>query len=503
MSPASGKVYLVGAGPGDPGLLTVRGRELLERADSVVYDSLANEALLAHAPRAEKIFVGKRPDRHTLAQEDINRVLVEQARRAGLVVRLKGGDPFVFGRGGEEALALAAEGIPFEVVPGVTAGIAAPAYAGIPVTHRGLSGSVSLITGHLTGDDGGVALDRLHLEGTLVFYMASATLEKIADELIRLGRDPNTPAAVIESGTLGMQRTFSGLLPAIAAIARENDVRSPMLLVVGEVASLRDELAWFEDRPLYNRRVAVTHAKTSGDELVSGLRERGAEVFEFPTVEIAPATDNAALDLNGIDWIVLTSVNGVDVLFERLAASDRDARALHGIRLCAVGVKTATALGRRFIRPDATPEHYEAEPVVQLLESVGGPMRGKRILLPRADIARAALRDELRGRGAEVIELHAYRAGVPRDSSEHADALMAFAPHYVTFTSAAAARNIAVMLGPERLERLRAGTHFAAIGPVAAQGVRDIGLTVDIEPGVHRAADLVAAIVAWDAIREG
>ncbi len=499
MIPAPGKVYLVGAGPGDPGLLTVRGKELLQRADVVVYDSLANEALLAHAPRAENIFVGKRSGRHLLTQDDINRILIDQAGRSGAVVRLKGGDPFVFGRGGEEALALAAAGIPFEVVPGVSAGIAVPAYAGIPVTHRGLSGSVSFITGHLGCDDGAVALDRLHLQGTLVFFMASATLEFIAGELLRLERPAQTPIALVESGTLGDQRSYFGTLGAAVALARDNDIRPPMLLIVGEVAALHEKLAWFENRPLYGRRVAVTHARTSGDDLVAGLRERGADVFEFPTVEIAPAApDGGPIDVAGAGWIVLTSVNGVETLFERLARSGLDARALHGIRLCTVGVKTAVALERRSIRAEASPERYEAKSVVDLLESIGGPVAGVRILLPRADIARAGLSDELRRRGADVTELHAYRTGIPKDMAAQVELLAAFAPQYVTFTSAAAARNLAVMLGPDGLKGLKGTAHFAAIGPVAAEAARAIGLRVDIEPSVHRAAEMVAAIAEWD-----
>lgn len=501
MSKPAGKVYLVGAGPGDPGLLTVRGRELLERAEVVVYDNLVNEALLMFAPKAEHIFAGKRPDRHPLTQEDINRLLVDQARDHACVVRLKGGDPFLFGRGGEEALALAAAGVPFEIVPGVTAGVGAAAYAGIPLTHRGLSSSVTFITGHRKPEDEQTKpFDRLHLDGTLVFYMGVDTLAMNMQRLQELGRAPDTPAAVIEWGTYPKQRVVEGTIADIAERAREARIEAPSLVIVGAVAELRDTIAWFENRPLFGRRVAVTRTRRRAAEVVHLLHERGAAVFEFPTVEIDPAeTQEPLTGLETYDWIVLTSVNGVDTLFERMAASGLDARDLHNARLCAISTKTAEALSARGLRVDLLPSKYETDTVVAELERVGGPVSGQRVLMPRADIGRSSLPQALREHGAIVDELQAYRTVIPRAADRLAEDLLQFSPDYIVFGSASAARNLHGILGEDRVKSLANRAVFAAIGPIAGKAAAEAGMQCAIVPSVHRIPDLVEAVAAYDA----
>ncbi|MBI5095480.1 MAG: uroporphyrinogen-III C-methyltransferase [Candidatus Hydrogenedentes bacterium] len=498
MSVAYGKVFLVGAGPGDPGLITVRGRACLERADVVIYDNLANDALLEYAPNAERIFAGKSTDHHTLLQDEINELLLEQARKVARVVRLKGGDPFVFGRGGEEALFLAEHGIPFEIVPGVTSGIGALAYAGIPVTHRGLAGSVTLITGHEDTQRHKPAVDlaQLAVQGTLVFYMGVKSLSHIAAELIRLGRAPETPAAAIEWGTFPRQRTIHGRLDTIHELCERERVSPPALFVVGAVTALSETLSWFENRPLYGKRIAVTRARGQASELVIALRELGADVFEFPTIEIERV--EAPPDFGPIGayhWVILTSVNGVDMLFERLETLGLDARGLAGVKLCVIGSATREAVQKRFLRCDLMPDKYVAESLLEALVEREGALEGKRFLLPRADIARSFLPKELRARGAEVTELIAYRTVKPQSSEQLADALVAYAPDFVTFTSSSTARNFCEILGPARLAALQPKAAFASIGPITTQTAQDLGLAVRAEAQEHDIPGLVQAIV--------
>lgn len=492
-----GKIFLVGAGPGDPGLLTIRGKEVLERADVVVYDGLVNEALLRHAPKAEHVFVGKSPERHPLTQDDISRVLIEQAGKVACVVRLKGGDPFVFGRGGEEAEAFSKAGIPFEIVPGITAGIAAPAYAGIPITHRGKATRVTFITGHLENDDKDETKDPADFpkEGTLVIYMGVKNIASNVDAVLSSGRPADTPVAVIEWGTHPRQRTVTGTLDDIHAKCDRSGLTAPSIIVVGEVVSLRDTLAWFESRPLFGKRVAVTRTRERSATLIDLLQESGAEVFEFPTVQIATEDSLPPLEtLSTYDWIILTSINGVDTLFEQMAAHGQDARDLYGIKLCAISARTAQALEARALRVDLTPQRYEPDHVIRDLEQAGGPVAGKHFLMPRADIGRSALPKALRESGAIVDELQAYRTAVPKDAQSLADDLVKFAPHYVTFTSAAAARHYHEIMGPKRIEELQAS--YAAIGPIAAQAAGELGLKADIVPEIHRVPELVNAIAA-------
>ncbi|MDX9972702.1 MAG: uroporphyrinogen-III C-methyltransferase [FCB group bacterium] len=501
MSRVQGKVYLVGAGPGDPGLLTLRGRECLEHADVVIYDYLANEALLEFCPpHAEKVFVGKTTDRHTLLQEEINRLLVEMSGRYSRVVRLKGGDPFVFGRGGEEALLLAQHGIPFEVVPGVTAGIAVPAYAGIPVTHRNVSAGVAFITAHGDPDSPQGIPDPLRTvtNGTLVLYMAVKGLARVAARLIELGRAPETPVAVIEWGTYPKQRTVVGTLANIVERCEAEKVQPPSITVVGDVVSLHDQISWFESRPLFGRRIVVTRAKAQASDLVKRLAALGADIFEFPTIQIAPPDEPEPFGYVGdYDWVIVTSVNGADMLFDRMEALGQDGRDLAGVKLCAIGTATAEAIRKRFLRVDLIPEKYVAEDLLDALVKAEGPLEGKRFLLPRADIARSFLPVELRKRGAEVKELVAYRTMRPESSNELADALVKYNPELITFTSSSTVQNFCEMVGPDRLHTLAQTTAFAAIGPITRKTAEDLGIPIAIEPPTHDIPSLVEAITNW------
>jgi uroporphyrinogen III methyltransferase/synthase len=501
MNKTLGKVYLVGAGPGDPGLLTLRGRECLEHAEVVVYDYLANEALLAFCPpHAEKIFVGKTTDRHTLLQEEINRILVDMAGRYSRVVRLKGGDPFVFGRGGEEALVLAEHGIPFEVVPGVTAGVAVPAYAGIPVTHRNVSAGVAFLTAHGDPERGSAIPDPLRTvtHGTLVLFMAVKGLPRIVDRLIEIGRAPETPIAVIEWGTYPKQRTVTGTLADIVQRCEAEKVQAPAVTVVGEVVSLHEQIGWFESKPLFGRRIVVTRAKSQAGDLVKRLAELGADIFEFPTIEIAPPDEPEDFGYVGdYDWVVITSVNGADMLFDRMEALGQDGRDLADVKICAIGSATAEAIRKRFLRVDLMPEKYVAEDLLAALVKAEGTLEGKRFLLPRADIARSFLPVELRKRGAEVRELVAYRTVRPESSEELAESLMRYNPELITFTSSSTVHNFCEMVGPDRLHTLAETTAFAVIGPITRKTAEDLGLPVAIEPATHDIPSLVEAIATW------
>ncbi|MDP8972962.1 MAG: uroporphyrinogen-III C-methyltransferase, partial [Actinomycetota bacterium] len=382
-------IYLVGSGPGDPGLFTVKGVECLRRADAVVYDRLAPEALLAHAhPEAELIYVGKKPGEPSMPQEEINALLVELARAGKTVVRLKGGDPYVFGRGGEEALELTRAGLPFEVVPGVTSGIAAPAYAGIPVTHRGFSTSVAFVTGHEDPTKGESDVDWEKLANgaeTLVLYMGVGRLAEISSELISAGRNPETPVACVRWGTRSEQRTVTGTLENIAERVAQAKLKPPAITVVGDVVALRDEgLDWYERRPLFGRRVVVTRARAQAGELSRQLKTLGAEVFEFPTIEIRAPEDFGPLDgaiweLDSFDWIVFTSVNGVEAFMERLRYHGLDLRTVpRWAKVAAIGPATAHRVEEAGLRVNVTPEEYRAEALIEALE--GDSLEDKRVL---------------------------------------------------------------------------------------------------------------------------
>ncbi|HEY8368535.1 MAG TPA: uroporphyrinogen-III C-methyltransferase [Thermodesulfobacteriota bacterium] len=501
-------VYLVGAGPGDPGLLTLRGAECLARADVVVYDYLANPALLDRARSdAERLYVGKQGGRPSMSQDEINRILVERARAGRIVCRLKGGDPFVFGRGGEEALALEAAGVPFEVVPGVTSAVGATAYAGIPLTHRDLVSTVTFVTGHEDPDKAESAIDWAGLArgGTLVFFMGVKTLPDIVARLVAHGRSPETPAAVIRWGTTPEQETVVGTLADIVERTRARGITPPALTVVGEVVRLRERIAWFERRPLFGRRILVTRAREQASVFAEGLRQAGAVPVEFPTIEIRPpdswAELDAALDrLAGYDWVVFTSANAVRFVLLRLRDSGRDVRALGRARLCAIGPATAEALERLGLKVDVVPPEYRAEAVVAALAAAEGPdgLRGRRVLVPRARDAREVVPTALAERGAEVDVVTAYRNVLP-DRSAAAGVrglLEAGRIDAVTFTSASTVRNLVEMLGREAAPALLAGTVVAAIGPLTAEAAAAAGVRVDLVPEAATIPALTRALVA-------
>jgi len=505
-----GRVYLVGAGPGDPGLLTVRGLERLRAADVVVYDHLVPERILDEAPAgAERIYVGKQAGRHTLSQDEINALLVERARAGRSVVRLKGGDPFVFGRGGEEALALADAGVPFEVVPGVTAGVAAAAYAGIPLTHRGLASAVAFVTGHETGDKGESDLDWNSLalwKGTLVFYMGVANLASICENLAAHGLAADTPAAVVRWGTTPRQRVVAGTVRTLAERAREADFAPPAVIVIGEVVLLRDRLAWFEQRPLFGRRIVITRARSQASALAGRLEALGAMVVESPAIRIEPPADPAPLrraiaEREAFDWIVFTSANGVEAFFGALAEAGLDARALAHLRIAVMGSATSERLAAFGVRADLVPATFTTEGLVESLAAQAN-LKGARILCPRADIAPKELVERLAARGANVTELTAYRTVANNESAERVAALLAREEvDWLSFTSSSTVKNFfsAVAAGAVRASRARS----ASIGPSTSAALRAVGIEPAAEADPHTIDGLVAALLAAEEAERG
>jgi len=478
-------VYLVGAGPGDPGLLTRRGEELLRAADVVVYDRLAPAALLQLArPDALLVDVGKAPGDVTMNQDDINALLVEHGRARREVVRLKGGDPFVFGRGGEEAEACIAAGVPFEVVPGITSAIAAAAYAGIPVTHRRVSTSFTVVTGHEdpTKDGSDTRWDALAQSGgTLVVLMGAGRIDEIAKALIAGGRPESTPVAAVRFGTRADQRTVRATLGTIA----QAGVRSPSAIVVGDVAAL--DLAWFERRPLFGRTVVVTRAREQASELSARLGALGAAVVELPAIRCVPNAFTLP-DLTLYDWLMFTSANGVDAFFERgLAASGRDARALAGVSIGAIGPGTAAALARRGLRADLVPERFVAESLLEAFPEGSG-----RVLLARADAARDVLPEGLTAKGYDVDVLRVYRTEPVTPDPEVLERVRGGVVDAITFTSSSTVDNFCDAVGPIGSE---SQPHVVSIGPVTSASARARGLRVDAEAEPHTIDGLVDALV--------
>jgi uroporphyrinogen III methyltransferase/synthase len=522
-----GKVYLVGAGPGDPGLITVAGLQRLKDADVVVYDRLVAPALLNEArAEAERIFVGKvAGESHD--QEAINRLLIEKAREGKRVVRLKGGDPFVFGRGGEEAEALRGAGIGFEVVPGVTSAVAVPAYAGIPVTHRGLASTFAVITGHEAEPSPPAPLPRAGEGGkidwaklatgvdTLVLLMGTKTLAEIVERLMANGRAPETPVAVIRWGTTPEQRTVTGTLADIASRVEESGLTPPAITVVGEVVRLRESLSWFESRPLFGRRVLITRTRRQASTLARLLAAEGAIPIELPAIEIEASADphalGAAIDaLRGgrYGWAVFTSANAVELWFEHLGERGLDARAFAASKVAAIGPATAEALAGRGIVADVVPEEYVAEAVVEALRGAQGwGPEPQRVLVPRAEGARPELVEGLRAAGAEVDEVTLYRAAVPETAPADALSLLQDgAIDIVTFTSSSTVRNLAAMLNgsltpgpsPDARERgvadMLRGSLVACIGPITAKTAAELGLRVDVVASEYTVEGLVRAL---------
>jgi uroporphyrinogen III methyltransferase/synthase len=497
VSARAGVVYLVGAGPGDPGLMTARSLDLIAAADAIYYDRLIPTGALDGAREgAELIYVGKQPGVPSVPQEEIGERLIEAARAGRSVVRLKGGDPFVFGRGAEEGEALREAGVEFEVVPGVTAGVAATAYAGIPVTHRDDASAVAFVTGHEDPEKTETALDWDALAafpGTLVFYMGVKRLGENAASLIAGGRDPEEPAAAVERGTWPGQRTVSATLGTIAATVEREAVKAPALIVIGAVAARREAIAWLERRPLHGRTVVVTRARAQASGLAVTLRGLGATVVELPAIRAESRIDTdevraAAGSIADYDLVCLTSPNGVGFLFDALAAAGRDARALAGATVAAIGPGTARALAAHGIAADVIPERFVAEALVEALAGV--EVEGKRVLVARAAEARDVLPDALRERGAEVDVVALYET--VREAPEEKAIEAAGAADYVTFTSSSTVNNLTDALG----DRFPAAARIVSIGPVTSESVREAGLEVAVEADRHDVDGLLAALLA-------
>jgi len=501
----TGKVYLIGAGPGDPGLITVKGQACIQAADVVVYDYLAAPALLAHAaPKAEMIYVGKKGGDHTLPQGSINQLIVDKARQGCVVARLKGGDPYIFGRGGEEAEELVAAGIPFEVVPGVTSAVAGAAYAGIPLTHRDFTSTLAFVTGHEDPTKASSSIDWKALAtgmGTLVFFMGVKNLPMITARLQDNGMPPETPVALIRWGTTPRQQTVTGTLNTIVAIAQQAGMKAPAIIVIGKVVGLRERLQWFETRPLFGRTIVVTRARAQASDLVERLTALGARCLEYPTIEVMPAEENTALDraiaaLATYDWLIFTSVNGVDIFFDRLFARGLDVRALAQIRTAVIGPATAERLRRRGLCSDILPESYRAEAVIEAFSSED--MTGRRVLLPRAAEARPILPEELRRLGAQVDEIAIYHT---RPVTTGATELIADLENgrvaMVTFTSSSTVRHFNQMLPPDRRDQLLADVHIASIGPITTETAESLGFQVDITADEYTIPGLCQAIEAF------
>jgi uroporphyrinogen III methyltransferase/synthase len=502
----SGKVYLVGAGPGDPTLITVKGLNILRRAEVVVYDYLASEKLLRHVPEtAELVYAGKKGNvHHAFTQAEISRMLVDYAKAGKMVVRLKGGDPFIFGRGGEEIEELVAAGVAFEVVPGVTSATAAATYAGIPITHRGFTSSVAFITGHEdpTKEDSRLAWDKIATGiGTLVFYMGIKNLPSIAENLIKHGRDPKCSVAVIRWASTPQQRTVVGNLETIAEIVRAADIKPPALVVVGEVVKLRDTINWFEKKPLFGKRILVTRTRAQASELVLLLEDHGADCLEGSTIALVDPDswteiDLALANISTYDWLLFTSINAIDFFFKRLHAIGMDARDLKGPQIGVVGTATAEILRGYGIKADLLPTEFTGEGLAEVLLARG--VKGNRILIPRALQAREILPEKLQEGGAEVTVAPVYQNVRPDDYAMVRQALEEKEIDMVTFTSSSTVRNFLEMLKIENeddFQRLLGGVKIAVIGPITAKTALKNNLKIDVEPETYTIPAMVEAIV--------
>ena len=479
------KVYLVGGGPGDPDLITVKGRKVLEQADVVLYDALASDRLLNYAPvSAERIYVGKKRANHEMSQEEINALLVEYGRSGKNVVRLKGGDPFIFARGGEEVEALAAAGLPFEIVPGVTVPLGVAAYTGVPLTHREHTSAVTFVTGHRVD-----AIDwgKVGSAETVVLFMGLVNFAEIAAEMIQRGRSADTPVMVVRWATRPNQQTIVGTLTTLPGLIAAQGLRPPATIVIGDVVSLRDRFNWFERLPLFGPRIVITRDHRQSRDLAEPLEALGAEVIALPVIEIRPPADPAPLaramaQLDTYDWIIFTSVNGV----RRFVSQLDDIRRLRA-KIVAIGPATQAAVEALHLKADVVPAEYVAE---SLLESLAREdVNGKRILLPRAAVARDVVPAELAKRGAIVDVVEAYRTEAPANLAERVKEVLARKPHWVTFTSSSTVRNFASVASV-------AGIKIASIGPITSATAREFGMHVDVEADPHTMAGLVAAIQA-------
>jgi uroporphyrinogen III methyltransferase/synthase len=499
MKSPGGKVYLVGAGPGDPGLITVKGRKILEHADSVLYDHLAPERLLDFAPAgAERVYVGKKRSAHEFSQDEISGMLIERARRGWNVVRLKGGDPLIFARGGEEIEALAAAGIPFEIVPGVTTPLGIAAYAGVPLTHREHTSAVTFVSGH---DVAAIDWSKVGGAETIVLFMGLKNFPAIARELIAHGRSPGTPAMAVRWATRPDQQTIAGTLGDLAERIAIGNLRPPATIIIGEVVALRDRFNWYERLPLFGQRIVITRDRRQAMELAVPLEALGAETVLAPMIEIqgpvdANALEDAVARLAIYDWLIFTSVNGVRHFVDALDRSSADLRSLKA-KICAIGSATRAAVEALHLKVDKMPEEYVAESLIESL--AGEDLAGRRILLPRAAIARDVIPVELTRRGAVVDVVEAYRTVIPADAADRVREALQGASHeprrpqWVTFTSSSTVTNFVAVLDPSGREALN-GIKIASIGPITSATLREHGVNVDAEADPHTIDGLVAAI---------
>ncbi|MCK5783698.1 MAG: uroporphyrinogen-III C-methyltransferase [Desulfobacterales bacterium] len=505
MKTNDGKVFLVGAGPGDPGLITVKGKACIKRADVIIYDYLASRTLLKYANKnTEIIYVGKKGGDHTMSQDRINSLISEKAQQGLTVTRLKGGDPFIFGRGGEEAEVLIHAGVDFEIVPGVTSAIAAPAYAGIPLTHRKYTSTVAFVTGHEDPEKSDSGIDWASISkgiGTLVFLMGVKNLPHITEKLIKNGKSPDTPVALVRWGTTPEQVTVVGTLGTIVEEVKKAGLKSPSIIVVGKVVQLRESMKWFEKRPLLGKRIVVTRAREQASDLVTLLSDRGAHCIECPTIKVAPPDDMKPLDeaienLPAYHWLIFTSVNGVNFFFDRLFSSNKDVRSLKDLKTASIGPATAKRLLDFGIKSDIIPESYRAESVVDAFRNE--TVKGEKILLPRAREARPVLPVELKKMGADVDEITAYCTHTVHES---ADNLLTHLENktidLVTFTSSSTVKNFKSLLPSEKFQHLMENVTTACIGPVTADTAKELGLDVHITADSYTINGLLEAILTF------
>jgi uroporphyrinogen III methyltransferase/synthase len=495
-----GKVYIIGAGPGDPGLITVKALQCLRDADVVIYDHLVSAEVLEYiGEKTRLIYAGKQGAHHPLPQAEINALILKEAREGNIVARLKGGDPFIFGRGGEEACELAQAGLPFEIVPGVSSAVAAPAYAGIPLTHRWYASSVAFMTGHETPmkEDSDIDWQAMATAGTLVVLMAVKNLPHIVASLTSNGKDPATPAALIRWGTTPDQETIVATLGDIVRAAEEKRFRPPAVLVVGEVVGLRDELNWFERKPLFGKGIVITRPKEQAEEFARLLRRQGARVIHFPTIKIIPVAAGQELDqaignVEAYQWLIFTSANGARLFFQRFSELGRDIRDLKGVRICTIGPATAAVVEERGIKVDLVPESFVAEGVVEAFRNRG--ISGQRILLPRAEVARDVIPEGLTQLGAQVEVVDVYRTvSSGAESGGLRELIRKDAVDVITFTSPSILKNFIKIMGKDF--HLPPRIRIACIGPVTAAAVKKAGLKIDIMPERYTIPGLVEAMV--------
>ena len=487
-----GKVYLVGAGPGDLKLITLRGLELIQKADVIIYDFLVNRDLLDFAKTgAEIIYVGKQASKHELPQKDINTLIAGKAKENEIVVRLKGGDPFIFGRGGEEAQVLAEQKIAFEIVPGITSAIAVPAYAGIPLTHRDFASTVAFITGHEDEkkSESAIKWDELATgPDTLVFLMGVKNLKTIKDKLIAGGRHSDTQACLIQWGTLPKQKVVTGKLREIDVVAKKAGIRPPAIILVGNVINLRNQLQWFELKPLFGKKIAVTRAPHQSHKLGELLTEKGAEVLYYPTIDIRPIKPNRRLSraidsIQGYSCIIFTSTNAVSLFFETLYGIGMDTRALAGIKILPIGQATASLLESKGIIPDYIPDTFTSEGIIEVLKTT--EVRAKRFLLPRAEEARDTIVTFIKNQGGTCDVIPIYRATLPKNIAPIDEK-----PDIITFTSSSTVKNFITLYGKDAVRN----TTIASIGPVTTKTLRSLGLKAHIEAKRYDIPGLVEAI---------